>query len=69
MRSWMLPWLFPLGVLVTVALLSVSGVFAFALTVAWGWVLFPFGVRYIRSLTRTPGDADDDHSYWRINPS
>ena len=66
----MLPWLFPVGVFVAVALISVSSPLGYILALGWAWVVFPCGAGYIRSHARTPdgdgnGDADADTNYWR----
>ena len=65
------PWLVPVGVLTAVSLVAVSNVFADLAAIAVGWVVVPFGIRYIRSHTR-PLDADAfpeaDMHYWRSKP-
>lgn len=70
--AWVLPWLLPVGVLGTVALISLSNVLGYGLAIVWGFVLFPYGAAYIRSRARTSGArkdgsrfADDDMDYWR----
>lgn len=67
----MVPWMFPVGVLVAVALVSLSNVFAYIGVVVWGWVIFPHGAAYVRSHSLTSegapgsGDPDLDTHYWR----
>ncbi len=68
----MVPWFFPLAVLGTVVLLSLSNVFAYLALLVWGWVLLPHAAHYVRSHSRNPdgeSDADDNGSldthYWR----
>ena len=65
MRAWMLPWLFPVALLMTVATAtlaeSVAGTFV---AVVWGWVLFPAVVFCVRGHARASRDTDTD--YWRI---
>jgi hypothetical protein len=68
----MLPWLFPVGVVVAVAAVSLSDVFGYFLAMVWGWVFFPYVAAYIRSHSRTRGGSDnvspfrdDDTQYWR----
>jgi hypothetical protein len=70
--SWVVPWLFPLGLVGTLTLISISNVFGYALAMVWGLVLFPHGAAYIHSHPRAPGarnDAsllsEDDMDYWR----
>jgi hypothetical protein len=75
--AWMVPWLLPLGVLGTVALISLSNLLGYVLVLVWGWVLFPYGAAYIRSHARTAGahedgsplGDDDDVDYWRTKLS
>ena len=72
MRAWMVPWSFPVGLLVTVALVSVlPGWWGVLTVIAWGWVLFPVGMRWVRRRSAGDRDAADEldeleHSYWRI---
>jgi hypothetical protein len=65
----MLPWLFPVGLLGTVALISLSNVFGYLLAAAWGWLVFPSVALYIRSRSHTRrgrnGFSDADAHYWR----
>lgn len=70
--AWMLPWLLPLGLLGTVALISLSNLLGYILAGVLGWVLFPYGAAYIYSHARTSGARnngspfnDDDMDYWR----
>lgn len=70
--TWVLPWLFPLGLLGTVALISLANALGYLLVTAWGWLVFPFVAACIRSLSRAsrPGSngnglRDDATDYWR----
>ena len=63
-------WLFPVGVLTAIALISLSNLTGYLLAMVWGWVLFPYGAAYIHSHPRAPGGGnhpfrDDDTHYWR----
>jgi hypothetical protein len=66
----MLSWLFPLGALVTVVLVSLfPSLPGSLLAVAWGWVLLPAVVMYVRSRGRARRQPDEiDAPYWRIRP-
>ncbi len=63
------PWVLPVGLLVTVALVSLFPSLPAALfPLVWGWVIFPFGLSYLRSRGRgRPSGAldDNDTDYWR----
>lgn len=69
----MLPWLLPIGVLVTVVLVSLfPSLPASLLALLWGWILFPFVLTYLRSRARTSrrdgadsGPEEIDIPYWR----
>jgi UPF0716 family protein affecting phage T7 exclusion len=68
----MLPWLFPVGLLGTVALASLSTVFGFLLLTVWGWLVFPSVALYISSRSHSGQGAssrnalrDADADYWR----
>ncbi len=68
----MLPWLLPAGLLGTVALISLSGAFAYLLVGIWGWLVFPYVVAYIRPHSRAGGSGnsrngfrDGEADYWR----
>jgi UPF0716 family protein affecting phage T7 exclusion len=68
----MLPWLFPVGLLGTVALISLSDVFGYLLAAVWGWLVFPSVALHIRSRSHTRrgtsnrnGFRDADTDYWR----
>jgi hypothetical protein len=72
MRSWILAWLFPVGLLGTVALLSLSNTFGWVLAMAWGLLVLPCIVAYVCSHPRihrggstASGFADTDTNYWR----
>ena len=63
MKTWMLPWLFPVGLLVTVILVAIfKDYVAFAAIIA-GWLLVPVLWRL-----RIPVDEDADTKYWRFGP-
>ncbi|MFZ0377502.1 MAG: hypothetical protein WAL38_06705 [Solirubrobacteraceae bacterium] len=61
MKLWMLPWLFPLGLLATVVSVTVLGLFLVAggllLAVLLGSIVFP---------PRDDDDRDPDTHYWRL---
>jgi hypothetical protein len=68
----MLAWLFPLGLLGTVALLSLSNSFGWVFAMAWGWLVLPCIAVFVRSHWRThrggtiaSGFVDADTDYWR----
>jgi len=69
----MLPWLLPLGLLVTVVLVALFPTLpASLLAVVWGWILVPFGLTLIRARARTSGrdgaeggPQEIDTPYWR----
>lgn len=62
----MLSWLFPVGLLVTVVLLSLlPGLPGSLLAVVWGWVLLPVVVIGIRSRGRGRAPDEVDAPYWR----
>ena len=68
----MLPWLFPVGLLGTVSLISLSNVFGYLLAAAWGWLVFPSVALYNRSRSHTRRGTsnriafrDADAHYWR----
>ncbi len=68
----MLPWLLPAGLLGTVALVSLSGVWAYLLVGIWGWLVFPYVAVYIRAHSRADGGGnngngfrDGEADYWR----
>jgi hypothetical protein len=69
MKGWMGPWVLPVGLLVTVALVSLfPSLSAALLPLVWGWVVFPVGLIYLRSRGRgrARGALDDiDIDYWR----
>jgi hypothetical protein len=60
MKTWMLPWLFPVGMLATVVLLTVFRESVGLVAVIAGWLLVPV-------LWRTRfSPSDDETHYWRI---
>jgi len=68
----MLPWLLPAGLLGTVVLISLPGVFAYLLAGIWGWLVVPYAAAHVhaharRDGDRTDGDAfrDGEADYWR----
>ncbi len=70
--TWMLPWLLPAGLLATVALISLAGVWAYLLVGIWGWLVFPYVAVYIRAHSRADGGGNDGNGlrdgeadYWR----
>ena len=70
--TWMLPWLLPAGLLGTVALISLSGVWAYLLVGIWGWLVFPYVALSIRAHSRADGGGnngngfrDGEADYWR----
>jgi hypothetical protein len=70
--TWMLPWLLPVGLLGTVALISLSGALAYLLAGIWGWLVFPYVAAYIRAHSRADGGGnngngvrDGEADYWR----
>ena len=69
--TWMLPWLFPVGLLGAVALISLSNMFGY-LHARWGWLMFPSVALYVRSRSHAgQGTSNrnafrDAHAdYWR----
>jgi hypothetical protein len=69
----MVAWLLPVGLLVTVVLISVPGLPGILAALAWGWIVFPSGARLLRSHARSRGHGGDagglddpDTNYWRI---
>ncbi len=64
MKTWMLPWLFPIGLLGSVVLVTVFGDYAPLAAVVAGLLLVPVLWR-----VHFPGsDEDADTRYWRIGP-
>ncbi len=68
----MLAWLFPIGLLGTVVLLSVSNSFGWVLAMAWGWLVLPYVAANVHSRSRIRrgggngnGFEDVDTNYWR----
>ena len=68
----MLPWLLPVGLLGTVALISLSGALAYLLAGIWGWLVFPYVAAYVRARSRADGGPNDGNGfrngeadYWR----
>ena len=61
----MLPWLLPAGLLGVVALMSLSGAWAYLLVGLWGWLVFPYVAAYIRAHSREADGRDDEADYWR----
>lgn len=61
MKLWMLPWLFPVGLLATVVSVTVFGLLPLAggllLAVLLGSIVFP---------PRDGDDRDPDTHYWRL---
>ena len=72
MCTGMLPWLLPAGLLGTVALISLSGAFAYLLAGIWGWFVLPYVAAYVRAHSHADGGGsngngfpDDETEYWR----
>jgi hypothetical protein len=69
MTAWARFWLFPVGSLGTIALLSLLSTVGAFLALAWGFAVVPLGVAYLHS--RSPSDGDDSGlsdvktDYWR----
>jgi len=61
MKTWMLPWLFPVGLLGAVVLVVVSSPYEALVAVALGVLLVPVLWR----VHFRPGGDDDDTNYWR----
>lgn len=62
MKLWMLPWLFPVGLLAAVVFVVVAGRYAALIAVPVGLVLVPVLWRL-----HFPADAEHaDSHYWRI---
>ena len=71
-RHDLLPWLFPVGLLGAVALISLSNVFGCLLAAVWGWLVFRSVALYIRSRSHAHQGTsnrnafrDADAHYWR----
>ena len=62
MKTWMLPWLFPVGLLGAVVLIVVSSPYEAFAAVGVGVLLVPV---LWRLHFRPPGE-DGDTNYWRI---
>jgi hypothetical protein len=62
MKTWMLPWLFPVGLLATVVLFTVLGRYAGLVAVSIGLLLAPvlWRVHFPSS------DENGDTQYWRF---
>jgi hypothetical protein len=70
-RAWASLWLLPLAVLGGIALVSLASLTGDLLAVAWGFVVFPHGARYVLTGPRGRGHQsgercdDIDVHYWR----
>jgi hypothetical protein len=63
MKTWMLPWLFPVGLLGAVVFVVVFGKYAPFAAIILGWLLVPVLWR-----VHFPSSDDDaDTRYWRIS--
>ena len=63
MKLWMVPWLFPLGLLATVVALSIFKTDAQLIMLAGGLL----AVALLGSIVLRPGPGEDaDVDYWRI---
>lgn len=63
-------WLFALGALGGIMLISLSTLTGYLLALVWGFIVFPHGAAYLRRRARGPGDGSDaldgvDTHYWR----
>jgi hypothetical protein len=65
MKTWTLPWLFPVGLLVGIVLISLSSPVGYILAGAWAWVVFPHAASYLRAHSGGSRDADEAVDYWR----
>jgi len=63
MKSWMLPWLFPVGLLGAVVFVSVFNGFAALLAVPLGYVVIVLVWRVGHPVR---DDPDADVHYWRL---
>lgn len=64
MKTWMLPWLFPVGLLATVVLFTVLGPYAPLGVGIIGVLLIPVLWR-----VQFPSNREDaDTQYWRLGP-
>ncbi len=62
MKTWMLPWLFPVGLLSTVVFFTVFGTYAGLAIIAIGILLVP-----VLWFLDMPGLGEDaDTKYWRF---
>jgi hypothetical protein len=72
MTAWMPLWLFPVGLLGGVALVSLGSIPGYLLAALWGLVVFPHGSAWFARRWRgRNGDdslCDDDTDYWRFTP-
>jgi hypothetical protein len=67
--KWVVPWLLPLGLLVTVATVSLGGVLGALILVVVGLGALPLVLEQLRANTHVFGEPrgpDDDTDYWRI---
>jgi hypothetical protein len=63
MKTWMLPWLFPVGLLATVVLFAVCGRYAGFVVIGLGLILLP----PVLWRVRFPSQSEDaDTQYWRF---
>jgi hypothetical protein len=65
--AWLLPLLFPVGLLGTVALITLSSTLGYLLAAAWGWLVFPWVTLYVSShADNSNGNVrNEDTQYWR----
>ena len=61
MKTWMLPWIFPVGLVATVVLYTVMGRYAGLVAVMNGVLLAPVLWR-----VHFPASEDADTQYWRF---
>ena len=70
MRTWVAVWIFPAGVVGSLALLVQSSWITDVLALVWAFALVPFVT--IKLLRRVPGISDQlrdlETNYWRTEP-
>ena len=65
MKTWMLPWLFPLGLLGSVVFVVVLNQYAALVALPVAWVLVPV-LWHVRFRPTAAEGSDSDTHYWRI---
>jgi hypothetical protein len=65
-------WLFPVGALGGVVLVSLGSISGYLLAALWGLVVFPHAAAWVARRFRDPDSddnfSDDDVDYWRFTP-